>query len=71
MTKSDELFKNDELCVCTGSGKIYFWAEEGPMVCEMPFEGRMFGVGRVEWGGEGRVVISGDKGETVVASFEK
>jgi hypothetical protein len=68
---NNEIIENDELCICTGSGKIYFWTEEGPMVCEMPFEGRVLGVGKAEWGAEGKIVIWGEKGESVVASFDR
>lgn len=56
----------NELAICTGNGKIFFWSPEGAYVCDVPYEGRNFSVHNLKWSFDGNYIMVLDKNECVI-----
>lgn len=56
----------NDLAICTGIGKIYFWSNEGASICDVPFEGRNFNVWTLDWSKNGSFLILSDKNDCLV-----
>ena len=58
--------RNNDLAICTGNGKIFFWSTEGASVCDVPYEGRNFNVFNMEWSLNGGYLLLFDKSDCLI-----
>lgn len=59
--------KSNELAICTGNGKIYFWSHDGASVCDLPYEGKIFNIQKIQWSSDGKYLLLNEKLECVIA----
>jgi len=58
--------KKNDLAICTGTGKIFFWSEEGASLCDVPYEGRNFNALNLTWSLNGNFLLLFDKNECLI-----
>ena len=58
--------RTNDLAICTGSCKIFFWSMEGASICEVPYEGRNFNVANLFFSQDGRYLLILDKNECLL-----
>eukprot|EP00825_Cyclidium_porcatum_P005999 TRINITY_DN12947_c0_g1_i4.p1 TRINITY_DN12947_c0_g1~~TRINITY_DN12947_c0_g1_i4.p1 ORF type:complete len:438 (+),score=78.06 TRINITY_DN12947_c0_g1_i4:103-1416(+) len=55
------------LVICTGKNQINIWSPDAGSICDLPFQGKLFNVNKLQWSQNGKVMILTDKIDIVIA----